>query len=782
MREGIFAPLRLVPRSEWQFARDEKGTLVPDPNFVTLKGGFKPGLTYEVAYETKNPPVAGLGLAAIRDVASALKYNRDAIAPGRYAYMYGSSQTGRLIRHMVYEGFTVDEQGRKAFDAAFVQTGGTGRGSFNERFAQPNALGSFTETKFPILYRPTIDPVTGIRDGLGARIPPGLEPKLFLVDTASEYWDRGRVAALRHLSLDGGDDVVDAPNVRVFQLAGTQHGSGSFPPTQGNGQFRTTSLDYRWAQRGLLAALDSWVRNGTEPPPSRHPMLSDGTLVAHRQFKFPAIPGVPAPTFVPGGYRPDVHGSVLRPAVLRAAGRRRWQRSGRHPAARAGRAAGDLYGLAFPKRAHRRAAHPARDVGSVSAVPVDAGGARGQRRSPSLDRGAVRQPVGLPAKGGGSREPSRCRALSPQRRRRAHRRAGRAPLGLADHAAAVQQPGESLVLVFERDMPDAARLTLRDRRSSRRASVAAAGVILLSLAGVRAAGAQEATERDGVGLPLLAATADAVVIDGPAAPVPPAVISRDDNGRATVRAVRLERPLSIDGQLDEDVYSVVPGAGDFIQQEPREGDPATEKTEVWVLFDDKNVYVAARCWDSQPDRWVLTELRRDNNNITNNENFSVVFDTFYDRRNGFFFQTSPLSAVRDQTFTDEGNGNTSWNTIWAVKSGRFEGGWSFEMAIPFKSLRYRDAGPQIWGINFRRMVKWKNEESYLTRMTAAWGNQAVFHVSAAGTLVGLETPGAIDEPGAQAVCGVGSDDQPGGRRAVLELTSTATSASTSSTG
>jgi hypothetical protein len=92
----------------------------------------------------------------------------------------------------------------------------------------------------------------------------------------------------------------------VFQLAGTQHGSGSFPPTQGNGQFRTTSLDYRWAQRGLLAALDAWVRSDTAPPPSRHPMLSDSTLVAHRSFTFPAIPGVIPPTFVPGGYRPDV--------------------------------------------------------------------------------------------------------------------------------------------------------------------------------------------------------------------------------------------------------------------------------------------------------------------------------------------------------------------------------------------------------------------------------------------------------------------------------------------
>jgi hypothetical protein len=258
-----------------------------------------------------------------------------------------------------------------------------------------------------------------------------------------------------------------------------------------------------------------------------------------------------------------------------------------------------------------------------------------------------------------------------------------------------------------------------------------------------AAAAQEESARvesSSVAPSLASALPSALVIDGPPAPVPPAVITRDENGRATVRAIRVAAPPDIDGQLDEDIYDQVPGAGDFIQQEPKEGEPATEKTEVWVLFDDRNIYIAARCWDSQPDRWVLTELRRDNTNITNNENFSVVFDTFYDRRNGFFFQTSPLSAVRDQTFTDEGNGNTSWNTIWSVKSGRFEGGWSFEMAIPFKSLRYRGAGPQIWGINFRRMVRWKNEESYLTRMTAAWGNQAVFHVSAAGTLVGLETP------------------------------------------
>jgi Alpha/beta hydrolase domain len=245
VREGTFAPQRLIPREDWQFARVENGKPVPDAKSIFVKNGLRAGLTYEVAFETKDPPVAGLGLAAVRDFASALKYHADAIAPGRYAYMYGASQTGRLIRHIIYEGFTIDEQGRKVFDGAFVQTGATGMGSFNERFAQPNELGSFTQTKFPILYKTMIDPVTGRTDGLGARIPAGLEPKIMLVDTSSEYWDRGRVAALRHTTLDGSDDLEDAPNVRVFLLAGTRHGAGSFPPADNGGEFKENSNDYR---------------------------------------------------------------------------------------------------------------------------------------------------------------------------------------------------------------------------------------------------------------------------------------------------------------------------------------------------------------------------------------------------------------------------------------------------------------------------------------------------------------------------------------------------------
>ena len=305
-REGLFAARRLIPRADWQFGRIVDGRHVADPTFVTLKGGFKPGLTYELMFESQNPPVAGLGLAAVRDMASAMKYTSGIVAPGRYAYMYGSSQTGRMLRLIIHAGFTIDERDRKVFDAAFVKTGGASIGRFNERFALVNSLGVFDETHFPFQYKVTTDPVTGKADGLGARIPAGLEPKVFMFDSGSEYWDKGRLGALRHASIDGTEDSPDAPNVRVYYIAGSRHGSGSVPATEGGGQLLNNPLDYDWAQRGLMAALDAWVREGKEPPPSRHPTFADRTMVHHHQLKFPAVPGVQWPTHVPSGYRWDV--------------------------------------------------------------------------------------------------------------------------------------------------------------------------------------------------------------------------------------------------------------------------------------------------------------------------------------------------------------------------------------------------------------------------------------------------------------------------------------------
>jgi len=310
VRAGVAAAQGLIPRADWHFGRMQGGKLIPDPNWITLKGGFQPGLTYQVDYESENPPVAGVGFAAVRDLAAAIKYSPSAIVHARHVLTYGASQTGRWQREMIYEGFTLDEQGRPAVDALMVQTGGTATGGFNRPFAQPDDLGSFTHTVFPIRYETTTDPVTGRRDGLGARIPPALAPKVFFIDTGSEYWDRGRVAALRHTSLDGTRDLPDPPNVRVYTLAGTRHAPGSWPPAMdGSQQLPANPNDYRWIHRALLAALHRWVDQGVLPPPSRHPLLSDGSLIHRRDIKFPAIPGVEWPYFTPGGFRDDLKGA-----------------------------------------------------------------------------------------------------------------------------------------------------------------------------------------------------------------------------------------------------------------------------------------------------------------------------------------------------------------------------------------------------------------------------------------------------------------------------------------
>ena len=230
------------------------------------------------------------------------------------------------------------------------------------------------------------------------------------------------------------------------------------------------------------------------------------------------------------------------------------------------------------------------------------------------------------------------------------------------------------------------------------------------------------------------------VLRGPAPPELPEMVRRDDAGGATMRATRLAEPLEFDGRLDDAIYDRVPGVGGFIQALPLEGEPATEPTDVWVFYDDEAVYIAGRCWDSQPHRMVATEMRRDNFGIFNNENLAVILDTFYDRRNAFFFYMNPLGGFFDGLIADENPPNRDWTAVWDSRAARFENGWTMEMRIPFKTLRYAGGGPQVWGINFRRVVRWKNELSYLTRVPAALGPRAITKVSSAGTLVGLVAP------------------------------------------
>jgi hypothetical protein len=228
---------------------------------------------------------------------------------------------------------------------------------------------------------------------------------------------------------------------------------------------------------------------------------------------------------------------------------------------------------------------------------------------------------------------------------------------------------------------------------------------------------------------------------GPSAAGQPVVTSRVGATPPTVRAVRAAEPMRLDGRLDEAIYESTPPIEDFVQQEPDEGEPATEKTEAWVIFDDDQIYVAARCWESQPDRRVANEMRRDTNQLRQNDTFAVLFDTFHDRRNGYIFTANAIGGLGDSQVTDEGPPNVDWNTVWAVQTGRFDGGWTIEMAIPFKSLRYQPGRSQTWGINLRRSVRWKNEWSYLAQVPRALTTfRGIIKVSSAATLVGLEAP------------------------------------------
>ena len=227
---------------------------------------------------------------------------------------------------------------------------------------------------------------------------------------------------------------------------------------------------------------------------------------------------------------------------------------------------------------------------------------------------------------------------------------------------------------------------------------------------------------------------------GPPAPAAGEAVSRDADGGVTLRAFRLAEPLTVDGVLDDPVYDQVPAAAGFLQQEPNEGAPASESTRVWVLYDADSLYIAAELEEEHPERLMASEMRRDHRSIGWNDSFQIVLDTFYDRRNGFLFHTNALGALFDAQVTDERNTNSDWNTVWWVKSQVVEEGWTVEIRIPFRSLRYAAGGAQLWGINFQRNIKHKNEKVFFTPTPQAYNRDGLVRLSNAATLVGLEAP------------------------------------------
>ena len=281
-----------IARDRWSFV-----SIAARPR-IRLEGGFEPGRVYELRYRSADPRVAGVGLAAIRDAASAFRYRTDLPIRGTSTYVFGISQSGRFLRQFLAEGFNVDERDRKAFDAVWPHIAGAGLGSFNQRFAMPG-YSSFPATRFPFADSEQAGPA-GTRGGILSGYTADQQPKVFYTNSPVEYWGQGRAAALTHTSVDGTTDLVVPDNVRVYLLAGTQHGEAGMPPGSGNAQHLQNPMPQRNVMRALLRSMHRWASAGTPPPASRYPKLADGTLVAASNVKFPTLPGVSDPRTIEG--------------------------------------------------------------------------------------------------------------------------------------------------------------------------------------------------------------------------------------------------------------------------------------------------------------------------------------------------------------------------------------------------------------------------------------------------------------------------------------------------
>ena len=328
VRDRVEAPWKVIPRSEWRFAREEFGKLVADPTRVWMKAGFQPGKIYEVVYRAKDPVVAGLGPAAVRDLVSYLKYGdapewallSDQKRFLKRAIGIGTSQSGRFLRTFLYYGFNQDERGRQVFDGIIAHVAGGGRGSFNHRFAQPSRDGHpFMNQFYPTDIYPFADveledPETGLREGLLSRASQaGVVPKIFYTNSSYEYY--GRAASLTHTTLDAKADVDPPPTTRICLLAGTQHSPAAFPPGRMGTQNPVNPNDYRWPMRALLGAMQRWVTEGVEPPPSRYPRIGRGELVPLSGLRFPRLPGVTLPVRIRKAWRLD-YGPEFRSAGI----------------------------------------------------------------------------------------------------------------------------------------------------------------------------------------------------------------------------------------------------------------------------------------------------------------------------------------------------------------------------------------------------------------------------------------------------------------------------------
>jgi hypothetical protein len=293
VREHASADPVEVPRSKWRF---------PDASHIEMKGGFTPGAIYDVVYRSADPQLVGLGFLAVRDTAAWLRWapagsgNPCAGALTR-AYLFGVSQSGRFLRHLLHLGLDEDEQGRMVFDAVIPHVAGSRRGEFNLRFGQPSLNAVEAAGSLP----PFSDDTQLSRIRKREHVP-----RIFAINTSAEYW-RGD-ASLIHTDAEGRRDIEPPDFMRTYLFAGTQHTPGGLPPpsedpnTGSRGLQRFNVVDYAPLLRAALVNLDRWVSHGVEPPPSTFPRLSDGTAVAAESTAsfFARLPGVRFPDRIAG--------------------------------------------------------------------------------------------------------------------------------------------------------------------------------------------------------------------------------------------------------------------------------------------------------------------------------------------------------------------------------------------------------------------------------------------------------------------------------------------------
>ena len=305
-RAGPHAPREVIPRGEWSFAQCPDGvTMTPSQTDLCLPARFSPDFIYELVYEARDPTVMGLGFAATRDVISFLRYDASESNPlvehrPSRALGFGSSQSGRYLKDLIYQGFNQDESGRMVFDGAIPHISGSRKTWTNFEFAFPGRFSQAVENhyapgdQFSFAYETLTDPISGKTDGVLHRCrEQGACPKTMHWDSSTEAW-----AARASLVVTDPLGMADVPipdNVRVYLFSSTQHGpAGTASPTTMCQQL-TNPNQYRETQRALLHALQEWVTDGHNPPPSRVPRIGNGTLVPSLPQAvqgFPAIPGV----------------------------------------------------------------------------------------------------------------------------------------------------------------------------------------------------------------------------------------------------------------------------------------------------------------------------------------------------------------------------------------------------------------------------------------------------------------------------------------------------------